>query len=71
MVIRWLMYIALSAYCLLDYYHTIALIGCGYTEANPIVVWIIGPDEVWIRALYVKIFFLLMLGILLIFKRRL
>jgi len=66
MVIKWCLYIALSAYCILDYFHTIALIGFGMSETNPVVLWIIGSSNNWDHLLYVKATSLVLLGILLI-----
>jgi len=62
------MYAALSTYCILDYFQTIALIGVGYIEANPIVVLITGESESWERLLYIKVLLLFALGILLLIK---
>jgi len=66
--ITWLMYIALCVYCILDYFQTVALISAGYTEANPIVVWIVNQSGDWEYLLYIKIFWLSVLGVLLAIK---
>ena len=63
--IIWLMYVTL---CILDYFQTVALIDAGYTEANPIVVWIVDQSGDWEYLLYIKIFWLSVLGILLAVK---
>ena len=68
--IIWLMYITLCIYCILDYFQTVALISAGYVEANPIVVWIVNQSGDWEYLLYIKIFWLSILGILLAVKGR-
>ena len=61
------LYIALSAYFILDYYHTVALITYGLEEINPFVLWIVGEPAQWENLLAVKVGLLVFLGGLLIF----
>jgi len=65
MIIQWFLYGCLFIFCLFDYYQTVALIRCGYTEANPIVIWII-QNENWKLLLGYKLFMLILLGVLLL-----
>ena len=60
------LYIALSAYFILDYYHTVALITYGLEEINPFVLWIVGEPAQWENLLAVKMVLLILLGTLLI-----
>jgi hypothetical protein len=46
----------------------VALIDAGYIEANPIVVWIVNQSGSWEYLLYIKIFWLSVLGVLLAIK---
>jgi len=64
----WLMYITLCIYCILDYFQTVVLVNAGYTEANPVVVWIVSTTGSWEYLLYIKIFWLSVLGVLLAIK---
>ena len=68
MIILWCMFVALVIYNLLDYYQTVALVGFGMEEANPIVLWIVG-DGNWENILYAKIAVLTTLGILILIKQ--
>ena len=68
-MIYWFLYTLLCIYCILDYYHTIALVSFGMEEINPIVLWIIGPDYNWRYLLYTKVVSLAVLGALLIIKQ--
>jgi hypothetical protein len=63
--IIWLMYIALSIYCMLDYFLTVALIQTGGIEINPVIIWLIGKDKNWINVFYTKGSLLILLGVLL------
>ena len=60
------LYIALSAYFILDYYHTVALITYGLEEMNPFVLWVVGEPAQWENLLAVKMVLLILLGALLI-----
>jgi len=66
MLIKLFLYIAIWPYCILDFYHTRALIEYGLTEMNPFVRFIIGPEQSWPNLLAYKIFMLTILGIALI-----
>ena len=65
MFIKVVMFIPLCIYSILDYYQTVSLLKCGMEEINPIVLWLIGPDENWELLLAAKIAFLVMVAILL------
>jgi uncharacterized membrane protein len=62
MLVKILLFGTLSIYSILDYTQTLALIQCGYKEVNPIVLYLIGPNENWIVLLTFKIAFLVWLG---------
>jgi hypothetical protein len=62
MFIKSMMFIALSVYSMLDYYQTLSLIQFGHEEINPVVLWLIGPNENWTILLVCKISFLALLG---------
>lgn len=68
-IITWFLYLGLAVYSILDYFHTVTLIKLGFQEANPIVLWLIGPDEQWLRLLIAKVLLLTLVGILLIIKQ--
>lgn len=70
MVIQILLYIALTVFCLIDHFQTVALIEVGFEELNPIVLWIIGEDQNWNCLLIYKTVSLGLLGLLLIINHR-
>lgn len=66
MIIQIFLYLALTVFCLIDHFQTVALIEVGFEELNPIVLWIIGEDQNWDRLLIYKVGSLSLLGLLLI-----
>jgi len=63
--IIWMLYLALSAFCILDHFHTVALIESGAEELNPVVLWIIGNNKNWINLFYYKLTLVLFIGFML------
>ena len=69
-MIKWLLYIVIVIYCLLDAAQTKALFDLGYTEANPILVHLMAMTGSWTIIIYFKLIFLILLGVCLAFWRR-
>lgn len=69
MIIIWALYILAAVFVVLDHYLTVALIGCGYTEANLFVRWLVAEDATMNALLYYKIVLLGILGVLLFYKQ--
>jgi len=73
MLIQMLLLITVGIFSIVDHLQTVALINCGYTEANPIVLWIIGNEMNWNDLLIVKVSLIVLCGTLLIinyYKKR-
>ncbi len=68
MLIQWLLYVALSIYCLLDAYQTKLLLDLGAYEMNPMLAWIMEASGTWLSMLFVKIILLITLGFLLLMQ---
>ena len=66
MIIQILLYLALTVFCLVDHFQTVALIEVEFEELNPIVLWIIGENQDWNRLLIYKLLSLELLGLLLL-----
>jgi uncharacterized membrane protein len=62
MLVKIALLAALALYSMLDYYQTLSLLECGHEEINPVVLWLIGPDENWLILLACKIGFLILLA---------
>ena len=59
-LINQLLFFAMAVFCLMDYFQTVALIELGYTELNPIVMFIVNDGANWNNLLILKIVLLTM-----------
>ncbi len=69
-MIIWLVYFALVIYNILDVYQSLLLFDCGYTEWNPIILYLINAMGPIYGILFLKLFFLSSLGLLIIARGR-
>jgi len=65
-VIIWILYTALSIYCILDYFLSAALFKLGYDELNPFMLWMMGPNKNVLNILYFKVIMLAVAGFLIV-----
>lgn len=66
MIIQLLLLFVLGVFSIVDYYQTVALIECGYSEANPVVLALTGGGTHWNNLLIIKVGMVVFVGILLV-----